>query len=572
MQEGTALYRIAVLSVMAIVVGIIASLAAIAFADSVVWLNDTLLISPRMRIQYEGNPNIVLAATLLAPALGGIIVGYLIYSYTRTQRPLGLEEVIQSSQLNVPLPDARSGVVSTVAAALSLGFGASVGQYGPLVYMGALIGSAADRFRLPIRNFVPIAIACGVAAAISTAFNAPIAGIIFAHEVILRHYSLKAFAPVTVSSATGYVMANVLFDRPSLFLVEFSGVESSHEFLLFALLGIIAAFIAKFYMHCIMGSAALAAKLNFPQMFKPGLAGLGVGLTALWLPDVIGIGKEALRFATIEGAFTSAELMVLVPAKILLTAFCLGFGFAGGVFSPALLIGILSGALYWSLLDGYLMPENSGIVVYAVCGMMAVTSPVIGAPLTTILIVFELTRNYDLTIAAMVGVVFSNLVCFRIFGRSLFDVRMARKGFDLSPGREHARLTSVKVAEFATADFPLARPGERVKDVMDRYVGPESNEIFVADDNGVFLGVLYKSEQPSSPGGLVAGSVRQAPVTFNEDTSILRAMEKFVDFVGIAAPVLSSDNKIVGTVSEADILRAYLTTNQEVRREENASA
>ena len=400
MHEGSALYRISALSIMALLIGIAASLAAIAFADSVIWLNNALLISPRMRVQFGGNPYIVLAATLLAPVAGGLIVGILIQKFTRAQRPLGPPDVIVASQIRMPLPDARSGIVSTIAAALSIGFGASVGQYGPMVYLGALIGSAADKLKLRIRSISAIAMACGVAAAISTAFNAPIAGLVFAHEVILRHYSLQAFAPVTVASATGYVMANVMFDRPPLFLVDFSGVANSHEFLLFAILGVIAALIAKIYMKFLLRSASIAAKLPVPPWLRPGLAGLAVGVTALWLPDVIGIGKEALRFATIEGAFTPTELLVLVSAKIALTAVCLGFGFAGGVFSPALLIGILSGALFWNLLDGIQLLENSGIVVYAVCGMMAVTSPVIGAPLTTILIVFELTRNYDLTVAS----------------------------------------------------------------------------------------------------------------------------------------------------------------------------
>ena len=120
--------------------------------------------------------------------------------------------------------------------------------------------------------------------------------------------------------------------------------------------------------------------------------------------------------------------MFLVAAKIGLTALCIGFGFAGGVFSPALLIGILFGALFWTVLNGLTGIETSGIAVYAICGMMALTSPVIGAPLTTILIVFELTRNYDLTIAAMVAVVFSNLIAYRTFGRSLFDVQLGRVG------------------------------------------------------------------------------------------------------------------------------------------------
>ena len=148
------------------------------------------------------------------PTVGGLLVGLAHRYLSPAGRPLGPPDVIRAVQFNAALPDARSGLVSTATAALSLGAGASVGQYGPMVYLGALIGGAARRLRLGVPNLPAIAVSCGVAAAIATAFNAPIAGLVFAHEVVLRHYATQAFAPVTVASATGYVIANVVFDRP----------------------------------------------------------------------------------------------------------------------------------------------------------------------------------------------------------------------------------------------------------------------------------------------------------------------------------------------------------------------
>ena len=325
--EGGAVYRIVALSLMAVLVGFAVSLAAIAFVESVAWLNQILLISPRMRVQHEGNPMLLVVATLLVPTLGGVLVGAMFTWLSREHRSLGPADVVRAAQLNTRLPDFRSGMVSTLAAVLSLGAGASVGQYGPIVYLGAMVGRAATYLRIRINALPTIAIACGVAAAISTAFNAPIAGLVFAHEVILRHYSMQAFAPTTVASATGYVVANVMFDRPALFLVSFSGVGDSHEFVLFALLGIVSAGIAAIFMKMILGCAALAERTGVHATLRTGFAGLAVGVTALWLPDVLGIGTEALRFATIEGAFSSTELLVLVAAKIILTALCIGFGF-----------------------------------------------------------------------------------------------------------------------------------------------------------------------------------------------------------------------------------------------------
>ncbi|HSR71446.1 MAG TPA: chloride channel protein, partial [Kiloniellales bacterium] len=184
--EGGLYYRITVLTVTALSVGLAVSFAAIAFVESVAWLNDALLISPRVRVQYERVGWLVPAATVLAPTAGGLLVGLLLTRLAVDRRPLGPPDVVRAVQLQQPLPDVRSGIVSTCAAAVSLGFGASVGQYGPMVYLGALVGDAIKRLRLRVANLPAIGVACGVAAAISTAFNAPIAGLVFAHEVVLR--------------------------------------------------------------------------------------------------------------------------------------------------------------------------------------------------------------------------------------------------------------------------------------------------------------------------------------------------------------------------------------------------
>ena len=572
-EQGGAVYRITVLMLMALLIGVIVSLAAIAFVELVVWLNTTLLISPRARVQVEAAAWVVPVATVAVPTLGGLVVGLMLSRLSDEKRGLGPPDVIRAVQLRRPLPGARAGIVSTAAAAVSLGVGASVGQYGPMVYLGALIANVVKYTRLRVKNLEAISIACGVAAAIATAFNAPIAGLVFAHEVILRHYSLQAFAPVTVASATGYVVANVMFERPALFLVDFAGVQHGYEFALFAVLGGLAAGVAVAFMSLTLKCGELALRSKLAPALRPAVAGCAVGIVALGLPDVLGIGKETLRFATIEGAFQSWELVFLVAAKIGLTALCIGFGFAGGVFSPALLIGILFGALFWTVLNGLTGIDNSGIVVYAICGMMALTSPVIGAPLTTILIVFELTRNYDLTIAAMVAVVFSNLIAYRTFGRSLFDVQLGRKGIDLSAGRDQARLMSEVIGGRILQDYPRCTSDEAVRTVIDRLAKSQWGEAMVTDEEGIYLGVLRLQDVIDQPSA-VAGDVMHAEQLFFEtQTTVWEAMAALKGFVGDAIPVVeASSGKLVGIVTETTIIETYLDMVHDLRREENAAA
>jgi CIC family chloride channel protein len=354
--------------------------------------------------------------------------------------------------------------------------------------------------------------------------------------------------------------------------VAFPGVEHGHEFALFALLGLLAAGLAIAFMTLVLRAGRLAARSGLPAPLRPAAAGLALGVTALWLPDVLGIGAETLRFTTIEGAFGAGELAALVAAKLVLTAVCIGFGFAGGVFSPALLIGALAGALFWTGVEAGGIAETSGLAPYAIAGMMAMASPVIGAPLTTILIVFELTRNYDLTIAAMVAVVFSCLVAHRLFGRSIFDVQLKARGLDLSEGRDRARLAAIPVARLATRDFVPVALDEPLAEATARLRASAWLVGFATDGAGVYAGWLREPDAVAAGGGAIAPLLRRDGLRFDEGTSVLEAMRLLEDFVGDAVPVVERETgRLLGVVTEAAILQAYLDTSETLRREENAS-
>ncbi|MGB0847681.1 MAG: chloride channel protein [Thiolinea sp.] len=569
-----AIYRLIIITLMACVIGVLVSLAALGFIELVFWLNDVLFISPRSRIQLN-HPLLLAVLTVLVPTLGGLAVGHLLHYVSPEKRPLGPADSIRAAQLHQPLPSLRAGFVSTLAAILSLGCGASVGQYGPMVYLGSIGGAISEKLITPLRIHIPnlsvIVIASGVAAAISTAFNAPIAGLVFAHEVILRHYSLQSFAPTTIAAATGYIVANVIFTGEPLFLVQFSAVNFSHEFFLFALLGICCAVLAMLFMKLILYFAGYAANMRLAAPYRPALAGFVVGLIALGLPDILGVGNEVLRFATIEGAFSQQELVLIILSKLVLTALCAGFGFAGGVFSPSLLIGILFGVLFWSVLEMLGVP-NSGLVVYAICGMIALTSPVIGAPLTTILIIFELTRNYELTIAAMVGVVLSNLLVYRLFGRSLFDVQLAKKGIDLSLGRDRVMLSHVQVSDYLDQHYlclDAETPKETIIDIMTR---EQYSEAMVLNTQQQYLGMVRLRDAYQYATATPAREIMNAdwPV-FSDKTSIWQAMRSLGDFVGNTIPVINNEGKLSGIITEAELIKAYLEIVHQLRREENAA-
>ena len=573
---GDAVGSIGTTLILGTIIGGLASLASIGFIEMIFLLNDWLKISAKSRA-LTTDSTILTAATIIVPALGGLVVGLLIWGLTKEKRPQSVADIISESLSHSHDQSLKNRLINVLASLVSLGCGASVGQYGPVAYLGGSIGTGLAKITGNRFYQDNIALCCGVAAAISTVFNAPITGVVFVHEVILRHYSLRAFAPVTVASTVGFVIANQFFDKLPLFSIGIVNTASAQEFVLFALIGLSGALIAQVFMQSILYFGALNQKLKFHQVFKPMLAGFAVGVAALGLPDVMGVGKEAIRLATIDGAFTGIELSILLCIKILLTGLCLGFGFAGGVFSPAVFTGIMFGTLWGLIAINIPGIERSELVFYTICGMVAVTSPVIGAPLTTIIIVLELTRNYSITTAAMVSVVLSNIVAYHLFGRSLFDKVLKNRGVDLGLGRDKALLNIKPIEPYISDDY--CRIDEHVTLAAARRIMIEADatEAFFLDENSVHKGTISlvklatlidKGEDMSQS---IVSHVDKESFCLTQATTIWEAMNELQNFVGESIPVLEStqNKKMLGIVHESTIIKAYLETTSTLRQEEN---
>lgn len=553
---------------MGLVVGLITSFATIGFVELVHYLTDILYISPSSRAQIEGGHLWLITIAVLT--IGGLVVGLTLQYGVSQNDSIGPPDTIYAVQLHERLPPPMAGVTTTVAAMLSLGCGASVGQYGPLVYLGTLIGQLCNRLPFGLRDVRNIAIACGVAAAISTAFNTPIAALIFTHEVILRHYSLRMFAAVTVASACGYLVANVIFEQPPLFLISFESSFRGVEFFLFAVEGIACGVLAVIFMKLLQQAAHLSQQIKVPAAFKPMAAGFVVSLVALQVPEVLGAGQEVFRLASLGGSYSADSLLLILVAKLLVTVLCIGFGFAGGVIFPALLIGVLFGALFALLVPELLLSDYSGVSAYAVCGMVAVMSPVIGAPMTALLFVFEFTRSYEITIAAMVAIVFANLTAFRWYGRSLYDRQLSARGIDLSMGRERAYLMHRKVAAFVTEALPVVSKDADLGVLREQMAAKSTSTAVVVDEDNRYLGQVFQNQlRGQDDNARVASIELRQGGEFHEATSIWEAMEFMRSYIGEAIAVVDRDSgKYLGAVPEAIVINAYLDAAQKLRREE----
>lgn len=575
MSVAMRIRRIALLFLAGLAIGSLVALAS----SGLLWAIGKLHVSLHAPLSAIDSAFWSAVAFVAIPVLGGLLVT-LILTGMYHRRAHALAEIIEAVQTGETRVQAGPGLRSTLASVIAMGSGASVGEYGPLAHFGGVIGARLSALIRAGYWNTSTGIACGVAAAISATFNAPIAGILFVHEVVLRHFAVSSFAPVAGASIVAWLVADALAVREPLLLVEDAMVGHYWEYALFVLIGAVGAVAAVGYMRGILRVEALAGRLRIPLALRPAAAGLAVGVTALWIPEILGVGHDTLRAAIIEGRFTLDALGVVFIAKLAASILCLGMGFAGGVFGPALVSGALFGALCGSLTIALIGEPHASLTVYGICGMVALASPVIGAPLASVLIVFELTHNYTATIAALASVAIANLIAYRFFGRSLFDVQLGRKGLDLSTGRSKARLAGATLHRLISDEYLSVERDLPIDQVLREMSLGGFTEACICeriDNETRFAGVVtladaYRTRLDDDKA--VAGdAMRQDWPVLNAGTTVWQAMDYLRTFTGQAVPVVESPDKprLLGIVTEQALISAYLETMERVHREEHGT-
>ena len=467
-------------------------------------------------------------------------------------------------QIKEPL-DIKRGLASTLAAFTSASGGASVGQYGPLVHFGATMGVWVKRF-LTSRLSHDVYLGCGVAAAISAGFNAPLAGVVFAHEAVLRHFSLRAIAPIAVASVTASALGPSWFPSASGFDVAFAVPELTQLVPLLILLAPVLAGVAIIFMQSLRFGASLPPRLKISPIAAPFIAATVCGLVGIWVPQILGLGIGSMN-EMIAGQFAIGLLVTVLVAKILMTSMCIGFGLFGGVFSPALFVGVAAGALAGqvALLFGAADVSN----VLAIASMAAVSSAVIGAPVSAILIILELTRSYDCAVAAMLAVMICSLLTHRLFGHSFFDRQLLDRNIDLQKGREAIALSQQTMGGLASADFVSLRPDEGGEAAVQKLKERGHTEGYVMDDGGIFKGKISIYDALKAGSDSVSNVLESDPIILSSDESLTSAMEKVSQFVGESLPVIeTSDSRLLGTVTEGDLFQAVIDVQNDARNME----
>lgn len=570
------LHRQVLLYVLAAVVGLIAAYAALGFRLAIGLVQAVVYGSADERLARHA-ADLPWAHVLLAPCIGGLFVGLLL-ELAPGKRAQGVPDVIAARALRAGRMRLRIGWWSALISAVSLGVGASAGREGPVVHLGASLGSwlAQSLHLTPL--MVRTLLGSGVAAAISASFNAPIAGVLFALEVVLGHYAPRAFAPIVTASIIGAVVVrHHMGDFPA-FIVPAYAPAALWEFPLFIVLGALSAAVAIAFMAAVVQAQDSFNRLPLPIWLQPVIGGLLVGALAIAFPEVLGVGYEATD-AVLKQAYPLGLLLALLAAKILATAISLGSRFGGGIFSPALFVGATLGGTFGLVVAALAPGGASAHGLYAMVGMGAVAAAVLGAPISTTLIAFELTGDYRVTAALMLAVSMAVLLVQNLLGRSFFQWQLERQGLDLQFGLARLSLRQLTVGELMRTDFARLDADAPWDEVMRHLPAPQTaapgDAFVVTDAEGALVGIARYADlaalavEPMRPDDLRARDLARPVEPLVQTETVERALEALARTGEPLLPVVAAGRtrQVLGILSYRDVIetthRAILAADEE---------
>ncbi len=448
----------------ALLIGIAAGFAALGFRLGISWLQATLYRTDDVQLLHSHAVSLPWYWILAIPIAGGLIVGLVLHRFTDDGRVRAVADVIEGSALGNGRVETREGIASMVASLITLSSGGSSGREGPVVHMAGVISTwVSDRIRadgITGRDLL----GCAVAAAVSASFNAPIAGALFALEVVLRHFAVHAFAPIVIASVAGTVINRLNFGDVAEFnLITPGALQFYVELPAFLILGLLCGGIAAVLMRAIFWAEDMGShiqnRFGIPRWLRPALSGALLGAMAIWFPHIIGVGYETTALA-LKGGLLLHEAIVFTVLKTAAVAITFGGRMGGGVFSPSLMVGALSGLAFGIIATGVLPDVSGSYTLYAFAGMGAVAAAVLGAPISTTLIVFELTGDWQIGIAVMVSVSMSTALASRLVDRSFFLTQLERRDIHLAAGPQAYLLSMIHVGGImrTTEDAAAADP------------------------------------------------------------------------------------------------------------------
>jgi CIC family chloride channel protein len=544
---------------LATVIGGLAGLGAVAFL---------LLIRFFEKLFFGGIFHAMGSPTYLVfllPLLGGLLIGPLLQRFPTEARGDGVPSAMEAVALHGGIIRPRTVGLRTLTAAVTIGSGGSVGREAPIAQIGAAIGSAVGQFLKVSASRMRIFVACGAAGGIAAVFNAPIGGVFFSLEVLLGDFSAATFAPIVIASVISTAVARLLLGNVLIFEVPPYILTGIWDLVLSAVLGAFCGLAAVLFMRALESAERQFSASPIPLWARAAVGGGMTGVVAIFFPQVLGTDATTLN-AAFAGMFPWSLLLLIGYLKIVATSFSLGSGGSGGVLGPAVFIGGILGAFMGTFASA-LFPGLFGFVDgYALIGMAAFLAPVIGGPITSILIVFEMAGNYTIILPLLVAVVNAMLVAHRFSRYSLYTHKLHEKGIDLVAGREESVLKQVRVRDVMRGEFHAVLPSASFGSLADSFFGSKIDYLYLTGEQGELMGVVsltdlrpYLKEEGLWYLVCARDVATPDPVAVMPSESLLDALNKFAYRNVAQLPVVSDPHarKLIGVVRRSDLLEGY---------------
>ncbi|MCL9793650.1 chloride channel protein [Frankia sp. AgKG'84/4] len=572
------------LAALAVIIGVGVGLGAVAFR----WLIKTFTevfcgradCSVGGRLPNPHLPGLGFWFLLVAPVLGGLIYGPLINRFAREARGHGVPEVMYAvAERDGRIPP-RVSAVKSLASALCIGTGGSVGREGPIVQIGAALGSTLGQLVRVADSRLPILVACGAAGGIAATFNAPIAGVFFALEVILRSFTAEAFGVVVLSAVTASIIGRAAFGTAPFLTLPVFEIRHGGEYLLFIGLGALAGVVGVLFTRLLYLIEDLCDwAWRWPEWLRPAVGGLLLGGVLLALPQMYGVGYPVLE-RTVHGGYALWFLLILIVGKILATSLTIGIGGSGGVFAPSLFIGAATGAAFGTLAHDLAPTFVAPVGAYALVGMGAVFAGAARAPITAVLILFELTGEYTIILPLMSAVVIATLVSRLLSHDTVYTLKLTRRGIDLTASHEARRLRAIPATRAMRPAPPAIAASTSLTLAAEALARSPHGALPLTDDQDRYQGIITaraiataldsivsdsEAVPDPTPGTLprTVGELCVLPPYVGAATSLAAALHALTSVDSRCLPILDdSGEKAIGWITPQSILAAVYPSSR----------
>jgi CIC family chloride channel protein len=551
------------MAILAALVGLTGGFGAIGFR---------YLIGFIQEISYGSGGNLVELASLktwylriLIPAFGGLLVGPLVYFLAREAKGHGVPEVMEAVALRSGIIRKRIVVVKSVVSAICIGTGGSVGREGPIVQIGSAIGSSLGQVLRVSEDRIRTLVGCGAAAGIAATFNAPVAGSMFALEIILGDFGLATFSPIVISSVVATAVSRHFLGNSPAFLVPAYQLVSAWELPLYVILGFFCALVSVTFTTVLYRGEDLFDDLKIPAYLKAFLGGLILGFLGLRFPHILGVGYETIDMALMQ-KLAWWFLLLLVVFKILATSITIGSGGSGGIFAPSLFMGATAGGFFGGVVH-YLFPQvTASPGAYSIVGMGAVVSGTTHGPLTAILILFEMTGDYKIILPLMIACITCSLASGQLLKESIYTLKLARRGINIRAGKEVNVLKSIPVSEVMNPEVETIPENISLGELAEKVSRSKYKSFPVVDNEGRLMGIVTHSDYrdvvfDENLKDLVVVKEVATPkvVTVSTNENLYDAMEKITSKDFSLLPVVSDPERhqLLGVLTRRDIISAY---------------